>query len=486
MQCRPSNTEIVVIPGAALVLVFTAVLRGITLIRMLASSRLLGRLALRITEFKPLRPRLLAQLRRGQRTGLKLRLLAQCRRKVVREVQDALTHLPVFALEVPGFFREAQALVRFLLPACRQPETLTHPPRSSVVGESFTPFGARRNPNTWSGPPSTTDLNTIVGITRQGYTFQTVLGLWMNLNHMNGRVQDAITGRMLSADPHIPDKSNSQSYNRYTYVNNNPLTMVDPSGFLERADCIGVISCPGDSVFGAQASVGGATAGIGTGGFMEDVPDCCSSIGISPAMMASALASLDAATAATIASNAAAINAESSSGFSSASNGNSTPGPGGASGANGVLAFVAAATTTTISTLGAVAVGAGVLLAGALSGDTPQNNSAGVNATTSDDPLVTVTHFTDPATMYAVQQDNNTLWAGTYVTTPSQVAGLTQSQVEAVLWIEAGQGAYSTTFQTAASNLVVPQSGPLTQGGAVQFQLLTPTQAGLWTQTFGQ
>jgi RHS repeat-associated protein len=122
--------------------------------------------------------------------------------------------------------------------------SITNSSGAAVVGESFTPFGARRNPNTWSGPPSTSDLNTIVGITHQGYTFQTTLGLWMNPNHMNGRVQDAITGRMLSADPHIPDRSNSQSYNRYTYVNNNPLTMVDPSGFFVRTLCIGVDWCP--------------------------------------------------------------------------------------------------------------------------------------------------------------------------------------------------------------------------------------------------
>jgi len=114
--------------------------------------------------------------------------------------------------------------------------SITNSSGAAVVGESFTPFGARRNPNTWSGPPSTSDLNTIVGITRQGYTFQTVLGLWMNLNHMNGRVQDAVTGRFLSADPRIPDLGNPQSYNRYSYVNNNPLTLSDPSGFVP---CLG-------------------------------------------------------------------------------------------------------------------------------------------------------------------------------------------------------------------------------------------------------
>ncbi len=98
------------------------------------------------------------------------------------------------------------------------------------INESFTPFGGRRSPTTWSGPPSTTDLNTIASLSRQGYTFETALGQTLGLNHLNGRVQDAVTGRMLSADPYVPNRSNPQSYNRYSYVRNNPLTLLDPSG----------------------------------------------------------------------------------------------------------------------------------------------------------------------------------------------------------------------------------------------------------------
>src|ERR1700722_20895546 len=101
------------------------------------------------------------------------------------------------------------------------------------VNERFSAFGTRRNPSTWSGAPSTADLNTIAGFSRQGYTFQTALGQSMGLNHMNGRVEDSILGRFLSPDPHIPDPSNAQSYNRYSYVINNPLTLVDPSGFAQ-------------------------------------------------------------------------------------------------------------------------------------------------------------------------------------------------------------------------------------------------------------
>jgi RHS repeat-associated protein len=95
------------------------------------------------------------------------------------------------------------------------------------VNESFSAFGTRRNPSTWSGAPTTADLNTIASLSRQGDTFQTWLGQSMGLNHMNGRVQDALLGRFLSPDPHIPSRSDAQSYNRYSYANNNPVSNTD-------------------------------------------------------------------------------------------------------------------------------------------------------------------------------------------------------------------------------------------------------------------
>jgi RHS repeat-associated protein len=101
---------------------------------------------------------------------------------------------------------------------------------TSYVKENFSAFGTRRNPATWSGAPSSGDLTLINGVTREGYTWQTALGA-MGLNHMNGRVQDAITGRFISPDPYLQDPELTQTYNRYAYVNNNPLTFTDPTGF---------------------------------------------------------------------------------------------------------------------------------------------------------------------------------------------------------------------------------------------------------------
>jgi RHS repeat-associated protein len=100
------------------------------------------------------------------------------------------------------------------------------------VAESFSAFGVRRNPSTWSGAASSSDLSASAAVTRQGYTFQTTLGQFMGMSHMNGRVQDAITGRFLSPDPVLQNPADSQSYNAYAYTRSNPLTYVDPSGFV--------------------------------------------------------------------------------------------------------------------------------------------------------------------------------------------------------------------------------------------------------------
>jgi RHS repeat-associated protein len=101
---------------------------------------------------------------------------------------------------------------------------------TSFVKESFTAFGNRRSSCTWSGPPTSGQLAKMKSVTRHGYTWHTALGD-MGLNDMNGRIQDAVTGRFLSPDPYIPDPMHTQSYNRYSYVMNNPLTYTDPSGF---------------------------------------------------------------------------------------------------------------------------------------------------------------------------------------------------------------------------------------------------------------
>lgn len=100
---------------------------------------------------------------------------------------------------------------------------------------SFDPWGARRSGETWTGFAASelTMTNAIFKqpITTRGFTGHEMVDD-MGLIHMNGRIYDPVIARFLQADPLIQAASNTQSYNRYSYVLNNPLNMTDPSGFL--------------------------------------------------------------------------------------------------------------------------------------------------------------------------------------------------------------------------------------------------------------
>jgi len=52
----------------------------------------------------------------------------------------------------------------------------------------------------------------------------------VGLIHMNGRLYDPLLRRFLNADENIQDPYNTQNYNTYGYVMNNPLLYSDPSG----------------------------------------------------------------------------------------------------------------------------------------------------------------------------------------------------------------------------------------------------------------
>ena len=90
---------------------------------------------------------------------------------------------------------------------------------------SFDAFGKRRNAD-WSPGSGTPSQRTSGGFT--GHEQLDNFGLV----HMNGRIYDPNLGRFLSADPHIQEPSSVQNLNRYSYVNNNPLSYVDPSGYF--------------------------------------------------------------------------------------------------------------------------------------------------------------------------------------------------------------------------------------------------------------
>lgn len=64
------------------------------------------------------------------------------------------------------------------------------------------------------------------------------------LVHMGGRIYDPLLGRFMSVDPYIQSETSTQNQNPYSYVMNNPLSMVDPSGY--RGACTNPTSSSGD------------------------------------------------------------------------------------------------------------------------------------------------------------------------------------------------------------------------------------------------
>ncbi len=92
------------------------------------------------------------------------------------------------------------------------------------------------------------------GILDRGYTgHEHLFGL--NLVHMNGRLYDPMLHRFLMPDNFVQDPFNTQNYNRYSYVLNNPLRYVDPSGEYGAELGIG-LAIALYTVIGAAAAVG--------------------------------------------------------------------------------------------------------------------------------------------------------------------------------------------------------------------------------------
>ncbi|TDR23746.1 SpvB/TcaC N-terminal domain-containing protein [Marinicella litoralis] len=103
---------------------------------------------------------------------------------------------------------------------------------------SYDAFGKPRNAD-WSKRGSGdngavlnfTDADNLAGtrITKRGFTQHEHLDS-LQLIHMNGRMYDFHVGRFLSVDPFIQGVD-SQALNPYSYIQNNPLSGTDPSGY---------------------------------------------------------------------------------------------------------------------------------------------------------------------------------------------------------------------------------------------------------------
>jgi len=112
---------------------------------------------------------------------------------------------------------------------------------------SYDAWGKRRFANGTDDP-----TGSITSQTTRGFTGQEELAD-VGLVHLNGRVYDPVVGRMLSADPFVPDPTNGQAWNRYSYVINNPLAFTDPNGY-----CFLGLCGLGNAIGSAISSIGKA------------------------------------------------------------------------------------------------------------------------------------------------------------------------------------------------------------------------------------
>jgi len=95
----------------------------------------------------------------------------------------------------------------------------------------------------------------------------------LGIYHFNARFYSPKLGRFLSADTIVPSYANPQSLNRFSYVTNNPLRYIDPTGHWEVDGC--AQNCGNTFVSGCggagQQSCGGVSGNSGNSGGDDDV-----------------------------------------------------------------------------------------------------------------------------------------------------------------------------------------------------------------------
>jgi RHS repeat-associated protein len=104
------------------------------------------------------------------------------------------------------------------------PWLITNAAKGEVQRLSYDAWGRRRDANDWNKYSNLPAMKF-----DRGYTGHEHLDMFELIN-MNARMYNPALGRFLSADPFVQAPDFSQTYNRYSYANNNPMSYIDPSG----------------------------------------------------------------------------------------------------------------------------------------------------------------------------------------------------------------------------------------------------------------
>ena len=92
---------------------------------------------------------------------------------------------------------------------------------------SYDAWGRRRNPTTWDYYAVIANAN---AWQERGFGGHEHIDIFEMVN-MDGRMYDPVLGRFLSPDPFVQAPDFTQGLNRYIYCLNNPLSLIDPSGY---------------------------------------------------------------------------------------------------------------------------------------------------------------------------------------------------------------------------------------------------------------
>jgi RHS repeat-associated protein len=114
---------------------------------------------------------------------------------------------------------------------------------------AYDPYGRRVQPTQLDQPP-TSAINTRIGLNGHEHDDD------LKLINMTGREYDPALGRFLTPDPMAPQSNWGQSLNPYSFVENNPVSIADPTGY--ESDRPG--GSLGTSPFGSDLSFSSAGA----------------------------------------------------------------------------------------------------------------------------------------------------------------------------------------------------------------------------------
>lgn len=131
--------------------------------------------------------------------------------------------------------------------------------QGNLVSESlmnFDAWGRYRDSGDWIIYSTTSPMLDGTGLPWlwRGYTGHEQIDAFGVIN-MNGRCYDPLLGRMLSPDNYVQSPYNSQDFNRYSYVLNNPLKYIDPNG--EIPIVIPIVAAVVGAYIGGSAANGG-------------------------------------------------------------------------------------------------------------------------------------------------------------------------------------------------------------------------------------